>query len=180
MGRMRRYRLRLLLQRSDGRGSASVRIAGSIPLFAVAGLFALRSWYPLDSGYFSDYPDSPDGLYLTVAATGIAIAALFAAAGSLVIWRRLRAFGGFLVLAGAAAIASTLPYMLFKWTSQPDTWPWAFFVQDWIAWLHFAPRPRSVGIAIQIGLAVVVAASVLAQVVTWSRPVGGGNRADQT
>jgi hypothetical protein len=60
---------------SDDGAPLCLRIAASIPLFAGAALFAVRSWNPLGNGYFSTYPDDPDGLYLTVAATGIAIAA---------------------------------------------------------------------------------------------------------
>lgn len=157
-------------RRRDSRALFSLRVAVASPLFALAVFFAIRSWNPLGNGYFSSYKDSPDGLYLTVAAIGVAIGAMFAATGLLVTWRGFRTYGGFFLLAAAAVAASVLPYVLFKWTSEPETWPWAFFVQEWIAWLHFAPRSRAVGITIQIGLAVVVAAAVVAQLLTWWKP----------
>ena len=147
----------------------AAQFIAAIPFFALAAFFAVRSWNPLGNGYFASYKDSPDGLYLTVAGTGLAVAAMFAAAGLLIVSRRFRRYGGFVVLAAAAGAASLLPYVLFKWTTRPETWPWAFFMQDWIAWLRFAPRSRSVGIVIQIVLAVVVMAAVAAQWSTWWR-----------
>jgi hypothetical protein len=127
----------------------------------------VRSWNPLGNGYWSSYHDSPEGLYLTMAAIGVAVAAVFLTTGVLLLSRGFRVYGGFVLLACSAIAASTLPYVLFKWTSVPDTWPWAFLVQDWIAWLHFAPRPRSYGIAIQIALAIVAVAALAAQFAVW-------------
>ena len=152
------------------RASLWLRLAAASPFFALAVFFAIRSWNPLGNGYFASYKDSPDGLYLTVTAIGVAIAAIFAAAGLLIAWRGFRTYGGFLVLAAAAFAASVLPYELFKWTTERDSWPWAFFVQDWIAWLHLAPRSRATGIVIQVGLAAVVVGAVLAQLLTWKIP----------
>jgi len=166
----RKQRQLKFFRRRGSRASFWLRFAVASPLFALAVFFAIRSWNPLGNGYFSGYKDSPDRLYLTVAAIGVAIAAMFAATGLLVAWRGFRTYGGFVLLAAAAVAASVLPYVLFKWTSEPETWPWAFFVQDWIGWLHFAPRSRAVGITIQIGLAVIVAAAVVAQLLTWLNP----------
>jgi hypothetical protein len=156
-----------------------MRIAASVPLFALAVFFALRCWYPIRDGFFV-YNDNPRGEYLTVAATGGAIAAMFATAGLLIAWRDFWKYGGFLVVAVAAVVASVLPYLLFNYIGVPNEYyrygkwpPWAFFIQDRIAWLHFALRPRSTGIKIQIGLAVVAAVAVAAQliVLTRARPV---------
>jgi hypothetical protein len=153
------------------------RLTGCVLLFGLAAFFAIRSWNPLSNGYLLDYKDSPDGVYLTMAGIGASIAALFAAAGVLVWSRWFRRHGGFLLVAGLATIASVLPYVLFKWTSEPETWPWAFLVQDWIGWLRFAPRPRSDGLLIQAVLAVVVLAAVAGQFVEWSRREPAGSAA---
>jgi len=114
---------------SDGTMRAlgiSVRLASAAALFLVAGFFLVRSWNPLGNGYFSDYPDSPDGLYFTMAGIGAALAAIFATTALLLVSRRFRAYGGFLLLAGAAAAASLLPYLLYNWSHMPKTWPWCF------------------------------------------------------
>jgi hypothetical protein len=138
-----------------------------VPLFALAAFLAARAWFPLEHGYFSTPPDSPPGIYLTVALTALSVAALFAAAGAAILSGWFRRHGGFLVVAGLAVLASVLPYVLFKWTGDSDTWPWAYFVEHGIASLRFEPRPRSYGIAIQIGLAATAAASVAAQFWAW-------------
>lgn len=145
----------------------SVRLFAAAASFLTAAFLAVRSWWPLEHGYFSEYPDSPTGLYFTMAGIGVAVAAIFASAGLLLVSRRFRVYGGFLLLAAAAAAASVLPYVLFKWTSVPETWPWAFLVQEAIGWLQFEPRPRSDGIAIQIALCLLVGLALVAQVATW-------------
>jgi hypothetical protein len=109
----------------------------SAPLFVLAAFFAARSWDPLGNGYLSTYPDSPDGLYLTMAGVGLAVAALFATIGAGIASTWFRRHGGFLVIAALAVLVSTLPYVLFKWTSVPETWPWAYLIQDQIGWLGF-------------------------------------------
>jgi hypothetical protein len=149
----------------------ALRIAASLPMFALAAFFVVRSWYPFRDGYFTHH-DNPKLQYLTVAATGAALAAMFAAAGLLIAWPRFRR-SGFFLLAGAAVAASALPYLLFHWDHVPKTWPWAYFVQNLIGWLHFAPRPRSTGITIQLVLAIVVAVAVGAQLLYRWRPSRG-------
>jgi len=169
-----------LVRRRDSGLKFTLRIAASLPLFALAVFSLVRSWYPIREGYFSD-GDNPDGVYLTVAATGVAIAAMFAAAGLLIAWPGFRRYGGFFLLAVAAAAASVLPYLLFKWTTEPETWPWAYFVQNrigwqvpnWLGWMDFAPRRRLIGIRIQIGLAIVVAVAVATQLLYWWKPSRG-------
>jgi hypothetical protein len=131
------------------------------PFFAVATFLAIRTWNPLGNGYLADYQDSPDGLYLTMAAIGLALALLFAAVGLLIAWRAFQRYG-FLLVAALAVVAGALPYVLFKWTSDSETWPWAFLVEDWISWLGFAPRARTYGIGIQVLLALITVASVVA------------------
>jgi hypothetical protein len=143
-----------------------LRRAAAVPLFALAGLFALRSWNPLD-GYLDGYRDSPDGVYLTTAGIGMALAALFAAIGLALVSRRFRRHGGFLAIAGLAVVASLLPALLFKWSGSQDTWPWPSFVEEGIGWLRFDRLPRAYGFAIQIGLAVVALTAAVAQVRTW-------------
>jgi hypothetical protein len=64
------------------------RVAIAASLFAVAASVAWHGWNPLRNGYFRDYKDSPDGVYLTMAAVGFSVAALLAAVGLLVIWPR--------------------------------------------------------------------------------------------
>jgi hypothetical protein len=147
----------------------SVRLFAAAASFLLAAFLAVRSWWPLEHGYFSEYPDSPTGLYFTMAGTGAALAAVFATTGMLLLSHRFRAYGGFILLAAAAATAGALPYVLFKWTSVPETWPWALLVQDWIGWLRFERRPRSDGIAIQIALGLLVALALVAQVAIWRR-----------
>ncbi len=154
-----------------------IRFVAAAPFFALAVFFAIRSWNPLGNGYFSSDPDSPNGLYLTIAGVGASIAALFAATGLAIASRWFCRHGGFLVIAALAVLASALPYVLFKWTTQPESWPWAYLVQDWIGWLRFEPRPRSYGIAIQLALALVAVASVGAQVSLWWLRSGGPGRA---
>jgi hypothetical protein len=144
-----------------------VRLLAAAASFAVAAFFAERSWLPLGDGYFSEYPDSPDGLYFTMAGIGAALAAIFATTGLLLLSRRFRIYGGFALLATAAAAAGVLPYLLFNWAHVQHTWPWAFLVQDAIGWLRFEQRPRSDGIAIQIALALLVLLALLAQVAIW-------------
>jgi hypothetical protein len=169
-----------LVRRRDNGLEFTLRIAASLPLFAFAVFCVVRSWYPIREGYFSD-GDNPDGVYLTVAATGVAIAAVFAAAALLIAWPSFRRYGGFFLLAAAAVAASVLPYLLFKWTTEPETWPWAYLVQNrsgwqvpnWLGWRDFAPRSRSIGIRIQIGLAIVVAVAVAAQLLYWWNPSRG-------
>jgi hypothetical protein len=163
--------LKLVRRRHSGL-KFTLRIAASLPMFALAVVFAVRSWNPIGNGYLTRN-DNPDGQYFTVAATGVAIAAMFAAAGLLIAWPRFRRYGGFFLLAAAAAAASVLPYLLFHWDHVPKTWPWAYFIQNLIGWLRFAPRPRSTGITIQIGLAIVVAVAVAAQLLYWWRPIRG-------
>ena len=146
------------------------RLVASAPLFALAVFFAIRSWNPLGNGYLLNYKDSPDGVYVTMAGIGISIAALFAAAGLVFAWPSFRQRGGLLVVAALATIAGVLPYVLFKWTSEPETWPWAFLVDDWISWLRFAPRPRRDGLVIQAALAAITFAAIAAHVgQSWSR-----------
>jgi hypothetical protein len=94
-----------------------IRLVAAAPFFALAVFFAIRSWNPLGNGYFSSYPDNPDGLYLTIAGVGASVAALFAAAGLVIASRSFRWHGGFLVIAALAVLASALPYLLFKWTT---------------------------------------------------------------
>jgi hypothetical protein len=149
-----------------------VRVVGAATSFFLAAFFLMRSWYPLGDGYFSEYPDSPNGLYFTMAGIGAALAAIFATTGLLIVSRRFRVYGGFLVLAAAAAAASILPALLFNWAHVPHTWPWALLGRDSIGWLRFEPLTRNEGIAIQIALGLLVALALVAQVGTWrkSRP----------
>src|SRR6266540_3443676 len=140
-----------------------IRFVAAAPFFALAVFFAIRSWNPLGNGYFSSDPDSPNGLYLTIAGVGASIAALFAATGLAIASRWFCRHGGFLVIAALAGRASALPYVLFKWTTQPDSWPLAYLVQDWLGWLRFEPRTRSYGIAIQLAPGLVAVASGGAQ-----------------
>jgi len=150
-----------------------LRAAAAAPFFALAALFASRSWDPLANGYFASNRDSPDGVYLTTAGIGLSVAALLAAMGLAIVWAWFRRNGGFLVIAGLAILASLLPLVLFKWTGSPDTWPWPHFVEEGIGWLQFDPLPRAVGVAIQLGLAVVAAAAAAAHVrIRRSRPRG--------
>jgi hypothetical protein len=138
-----------------------LRIALAVPLFALAAFVARRGgWNPLAHGYYADYKDSPDGLYLTMAAIGFALAALCVAIGLLVVSRASRRYG-FLVVAILAVTASVLPALLFKWSSKPDTWPWVFGV-GWLGWLHIDVRARSVGLLIQAALAAIAVASIVA------------------
>jgi hypothetical protein len=156
--------------------AGSLRLAAATLSFLIAAVFLERTWNPLGNGYWSGYRDSPDGLYLTMAAIGGCLATAFLTSGILLLSRRFRVYGGFAVLAAAALIASLLPYVLFKWTSEPETWPWAFLIEDSIAWLHFAPRPRADGIAIQIGLAAVTIGALAAQFAVWRYEKGGSRR----
>jgi hypothetical protein len=72
------------------------------------------------------------------------------------------------VIAALAIVASALPYLLFKWTSEPDAWPWPYFVEgDGLNWLRFDERPRSHGIAIQVVLAVIAVVAFAAQLALW-------------
>jgi hypothetical protein len=145
-----------------------IRLVAAAPFFALAVFFAIRSWNPLGNGYFSSYPDNPDGLYLTIAGVGASVAALFAAAGLVIASRSFRWHGGFLVIAALAVLASALPYVLFKWTTKPETWPWVYFVHTSTGWLRFGGSyPRSYGIAIQIALALVAVAAVGTEVSLW-------------
>jgi hypothetical protein len=138
-----------------------LRIALAVPLFALAAFVARRGgWNPLAHAYYADYKDSPEGLYLTMAAIGFALAALCAAIGLLLVSRASRRYG-FLVVAALAVAASLLPALLFKWTSKPDTWPWVFGV-GWLGWLHFDVRARSIGLLIQAALAAIAVASIAA------------------
>ena len=120
-------------------------------------MFVIRSWGALHTG---PEADSPTNLYLTVAATGLALATLLAAIGLLIARPSFRGHG-LLIVAAAAAAASVLPFLLFKWTSTPDTWPWVYFMREWISLLGFAPRPRAVGIALQVVLAAIAASALV-------------------
>jgi hypothetical protein len=146
-----------------------LRVVVAAALFVVAGFFAFRSWYPLGDGYFSAYKDDPDGLYWTVAGTGLAVAMIFAVSALLVVSRRFRLYGGFLLLGASSVVASVMPYVLFKWTTEDETWPWAFFVHNSIGWLHFRGRPESDGLVIQAALGSLAAAAFVTQAIVWSR-----------
>jgi hypothetical protein len=144
-----------------------LRIVIAAISFFLAAFFLVRSSYPLRDGYFSEYPDSPDGLYFTIAGIGAALGAIFATMGLLVLSRRLRVYGGFLLLAAAAAAASSLPALLFKWAHVPHTWPWVLLGRDSIGWLRLEPLTRNEGIAVQIALGLLVALALAAQIGTW-------------
>jgi hypothetical protein len=141
---------------------AALRLVAALPLFVAAAWLAHRSWRPLGNGYFSEYPDDPTGLYFTIAGVGASVAAIALTAGVLLVWPRFRRRGGFIVLSALAVIASITPYFLFKWTSRPDTWPWAYFVQNATGWLGIEPRSRGVGVEIQVALAVIAGTSLAA------------------
>jgi hypothetical protein len=114
-------------------------------------------------------------VYLMMAAAGLSLAALFAAAGLVVAWRRFRRVG-FALVAILAIVASVVPVPLFAWTSEPMTWPWAYLVQDPFWWLRFHPRPEWYGLAIQAILALVAAGAIAIQLSIWGirpRPAGG-------
>ncbi len=136
------------------------RLLAATPFAALALLFLMPAWNPLGNGYFADYRDSPTGLYLTIAGIGLTLAALFGAIALTLAWPAFASRGGLLLTAALAVVASVLPYVLFKWTTEPETWPWAHLVQDAIGWLRFDGRPRSDGLAIQFALAIVAVGSV--------------------
>jgi hypothetical protein len=117
------------------------RVAIAASLFAVAASVAWHGWNPLRNGYFRDYKDSPDGVYLTMAAVGFSVAALLAAVGLLVIWPRCRRYGS-LAVAVLAGTASVLPAFMFKWSSRRETWPWVYITDNGeLAWLRFDRPP---------------------------------------
>jgi hypothetical protein len=107
-----------------------------------------------------------------MAGIGASLAALSAVIGLLVASRWFRQNGGLLLIAALAIVASTLPYLLFQWTTDRDAWPWgwAHLVHDsgQRGWLRFEARPRSDGIAIQVALTLVAAAALAAQLALWS------------
>jgi hypothetical protein len=163
-----RWRGRVTLRRQGGRLRwILLRVAVAMPFLALALFFAIRSLEPIRLSFTSATRADPRGFFLTVAAIGLSLAALFCAAGFAVVSHRFRLYGGFLVVSTAAVAASLLPQLVFRWTVARYALPWVHFAQDGFVYLGFGQRTLREGLVIQEDLAVTAVASAGAQVIFW-------------
>jgi hypothetical protein len=109
-----------------------------------------------------------------MAAIALSVAAVLVALGLLIVWPAFRRWG-FLLLAALAALAGVLPAVLFKWSSEPDGWPWVWLADSgYLGWIRLEQSPQpfhwvEAGVTMQVALAVITAAALVAHVLRTER-----------